>query len=316
MNKTKYNQFCKMEDHMPLQNQPWWLDAVYGKNNWDVILVEKGGKIIASFPYSIKRKIMFKIIAMPILTQRLAIYIKYPEKQKYAKRKSLEKKVTTKIIDSLPGFDLFSMNLDYSLDSWLPFSWKGFKQSTNYTYIIENIKPEELFQGFDNDIRRRIKKAQEAGIVSSESSNIRKFYNLNKQTFERQNRVIPYSFKFIENFYKACVENNACRMQFAKDSNGEVIATSFLVYDKQSVYYLMGGVDSAKRKLGGMDLLLYEGIKFAMETGRKFDFEGSMVESIEKYFKGFGGKQVAYSQITKINSRLLKIRECFMELLK
>ena len=50
--KRKYCDFCSQEP-ISVFSQYWWLDAVCEDNNWDVILYEKGGQIVASFPYYI-----------------------------------------------------------------------------------------------------------------------------------------------------------------------------------------------------------------------------------------------------------------------
>jgi hypothetical protein len=56
-----------------------------------------------------------------------------------------------------------------------------------------------------------------------------------------------------------------------------------------------------------MDLVLFESIKFAMQSKRAFDFEGSMIESIEKYFRTFGAIQKPYHSVSKTSSKSLKI---------
>ena len=71
----------------------------------------------------------------------------------------------------------------------------------------------------------------------------------------------------------------------------------------------MGGIDPEKRDLGAMDLLQYESIRFALNSKRSYDFEGSMIESIEKYFRSFGSIQKAYFQVTKTQSKILKTLE-------
>jgi hypothetical protein len=38
-------------------------------------------------------------------------------------------------------------------------------------------------------------------------------------------------------------------------------------------------------------------MRFAPEMGLKFDFEGSMIEPIERAFRAFGGLQVRYLQV-------------------
>ncbi len=308
-NKEKYRKFCKTEENIPIFCKDWWLDAVCGEHNWDVVLVEKGGQISASLPFYKTKKSVFNVVNMPMLTQFLGPYIKYPVKQKYYKKLSWEKKMMEELISKLPPFDYFSQAFDKKITNWLPFYWADYKQTTLYSYVINNISIEELEKNFETDIRRRIKKAANIGVVVSENTDIKKFYKLNCQTFIRQNKPIPYSFDFVNHLYKACKENNSCKMYFAEDEFGETIAANFLVYDSNTVYYLMGGIDAEKRDLGGMDVVQHESIKFALENGREFDFEGSMIESIEKYFRSFGSIQQPYSLITKTNSKLLKIRE-------
>ncbi|MGJ0302835.1 hypothetical protein NG774_05830 [Aliarcobacter cryaerophilus] len=60
----------------------------------------------------------------------------------------------------------------------------------------------------------------------------------------------------------------------------------------------------------------FESIKYALESGRRFDFEGSMIESIEKYFRSFGAIQKPYFHITKTNSKILKLKKVIKEILK
>lgn len=45
-NKSKYRNLCAVEKNIPIFSQDWWLDAVCGEENWDVIIIEKGGIIL------------------------------------------------------------------------------------------------------------------------------------------------------------------------------------------------------------------------------------------------------------------------------
>jgi len=307
-NRNKYRMFCKKDDAIPLFSQAWWLDAVAGENNWDVALVEKGGNIFASMPYCIEKKYGQTIIKHPKLTQTLGIYFNYPKNQKYYKKLSFEKEMMTKLIEQLPKFDKFTKSFNYNSTNLLPFYWKGFSLNVNYTYIIEKLSIEELEKGFETDIRRRRRKAEENHIKVYESTDIEKFYELNKMTFIRQNATIPYSMEFVKNLYFATQKHNASKIFFAEHEN-RIIAASFLVFDKNHLYYIMGGIDPDKRDLGGMDIVHYKSIQFALESNRIYDFEGSMIESIEKYVRKFGAIQKPYFQVSKVNSRVLKMKE-------
>ena len=42
-NKSKYRNLCTKEKTTPIFSKDLWMDAVCGENNWDVLLVERGG---------------------------------------------------------------------------------------------------------------------------------------------------------------------------------------------------------------------------------------------------------------------------------
>ena len=96
---------------------------------------------------------------MPPLTQTMGPYIKYPEGQKYARKLAYEKEMMTNLIDQLPKVDYFCQNFHSSITNWLPFYWKGFEQSTRYSYVISEFN-EEIELVFQENIRREIKKAK------------------------------------------------------------------------------------------------------------------------------------------------------------
>jgi len=303
-NKQKYKKFCQKEN-LPVFMSSDWLDNVCTDSmEWDVILYEKGGKIWGSFVYTIKKQYGFSLILMPKLTQYLGPYIKYPEGQKYYKRLSWEKEIMNYFIDNLPKFDYLNINFHYSITNWLPFFWKGFNQVTRYSYIItNNITLNELSRNFETDIRRRRRKAEKFGVIVENSEDIELLYNLASMTFNRQKVKIPYTLNLLKKLYYNNKEN--LKINLAK-YNGNYIAGNLLLISKDSIIYLIGGVDPNYKDLGAMDLIQYESIKFALENNKKFDFEGSMIESIEKYFRGFGGIQTQYFKINKISSIFLR----------
>jgi hypothetical protein len=68
----------------------------------------------------------------------------------------------------------------------------------------------------------------------------------------------------------------------------------------------MGGANPELRSSGATSLCLWEAIRFASKVCSRFDFEGSMIEPVERFFRGFGARQVPYFQINK-KSRLLQM---------
>jgi hypothetical protein len=106
---------------------------------------------------------------------------------------------------------------------------------------------------------------------------------------------------------KACERHNARKIFFAVDRDGNVHAAVHIIWDENSAYYLMSGGDLIFRNSGTTSLCLWEAIKFASTVTKRFDFEGSMLEPVERFFRAFGARQVPYFHIAKTNSPLLKL---------
>jgi len=313
--KERYKLHCEQEKSISIFSQSWWLDCVASKDAWDVCLVEKGGHIVASMPYVIKNKIGIKICTMPTITQSLGPWIK-PSKAKYSQQLSQQKFLMNQLIRQLPDFDYFLQNWHYSQTNWLPFYWQGFKQSNSFTYVIEDLSDlNKVWLGFRENIRRDIRKASNRfNLIVDDSLSVMDFMELNKKVFMRQNKTASYSEEFVQKLDQSCVENASRKIFIAIDEHGRKHAGVYLVWDKDCAYYLLGGGDPDLRNSGATSLCMWEAIKFASTVVNKFDFEGSMIEPIERFVRAFGAKQKPYHTITKTPSLILRIRAAFMQL--
>ena len=172
-NKEKYKEFCN-QTPLPIFSQNWWLDAVCGPNNWDVGIIEKGGEVVATLPYYLKRKGPFKIITMPPLTQTMGPWIKFPEDQKHATKLSYEKEIMNTLIEQLPTVDYFCQNFHHTITNWLPFHWNNYTQTTRYTYVLNNIEnTKTIYSDFNQAKKKNIKKASKLLTVKYDLSAIK-----------------------------------------------------------------------------------------------------------------------------------------------
>jgi hypothetical protein len=304
-NKELYRVLCQKEPGIPIFSQCWWLDAVGGESNWDVAMVIRGGSVLAALPYYCEHTLRMNKIVMPVLTQTMGPWLNYPAGQKLHTKLSFEKECLTELIEMLPPFDVFQQNFHYSIGNWLPFYWKGFNQSTRYTYVLENIGDSEVtFERFRSNIKTDIRKAIKHIDVMCGEEGIEEFYQLNALSYERQGMAIPYSLSFIRNLDAKCAERRCRKIFFAKDQHdGKIHAAAYLVWDRNSAYYLMGGGDPLYRNSGATSLMLWKAIQYASTVANTFDFEGSMLEPVERFFRSFGAIQKPYFQITKRNYR-------------
>jgi hypothetical protein len=308
--KDLYREFCKKELTIPIFSKDWWLDAVCGGDNWDVALVKRGELIGASLPYKKIPKFNQPNLVMPKLTQTLGPWLR-PSKAKYANMLAEQKDLMAELINQLPPFDYFSQNFHYSITNWLPFYWQGFSQTTRYTYVIDDLSDiNKVWDGLLPNIRTDIKKAQNRfGVEVCDDLGIDSFLDANELTFVRQGQKLPYERQFVKRFDDACVAHDARKIFFGRDKEGKIHAAAYIIWDENSAYYLMGGGDPELRNSGATSHCMWEAIQFAAGVTRKFDFEGSMIEPVERFFRAFGAKQVPYFSISKTNSRLSLLKQ-------
>jgi hypothetical protein len=88
-------------------------------------------------------------------------------------------------------------------------------------------------------------------------------------------------------------------MLFAQDEAGRVHAVSYAVWDRNAAYYLIGGGDPALRTSGASSLLMWESIMRARAVTDVFDFEGSMLRPVERFFRAFGARQTPYLRVSR-----------------
>ena len=84
------------------------------------------------------------------------------------------------------------------------------------------------------------------------------------------------------------------------DKEGKAHAATFIAWDRKRAYNLASGSDPELRASGAESFLLWHLLKFAADRTEAFDFAGSVVQSIEKFERGFGARLVPYNRILKL----------------
>lgn len=299
-NLEKYRMFSESEKSIPLFSKGWWMDAVC-EDNWDVILLENADVIIASLPYYFQEMNHWIEIKKAILTQTNGIWINYPQNQKYEKRLSFENRVMNYIIDEIEKLPItqYQQYFHFTIENWLPFYWRGYSQTTRYTYVIEDTSNlQQIYENFNSNLRKSIRKAEKQVTVKEDIS-IDEFYCFNKMTFKRQGLDIPYSIEIVSRIDEACNKRDARKTFYCVDENNQIHSAIYFVWDDDTVYYLMSGSHPDYRNTQSLSLLMFEGIKLAHQLNKKFNFEGSMKKNIEHHFRQFGAIQKAYHHIFK-----------------
>ena len=315
--KEKYSEFFNQHNDICIFSSPWWLDATAGAENWDVILVEQDGGIVATFPYILNRGRFGNHIGMPMLTQKLGPYIVYCEEQlNEYKRIEYENGIFAAIISELPDFALFNVNFDSRYRNWLEFYWNGFKQTSKYTYRIENLKASDWFELFEKSKRKKVRKGEKAFEFRLDLS-ADEFYDCFAEVIKGRNDEVSYSKDFFCKLYNAIYEHKAGRTFYCADNEtGEVAAIKFIVWDSSTAYDIIGMRPKKYNSSGSTEFLTYKCVEYVSEFVNCFDFEGSMIKGVEDAYRGYGTHQTEYFNISKDNRLIVPLLKDFRNIVR
>ncbi|MCB0662342.1 MAG: GNAT family N-acetyltransferase [Saprospiraceae bacterium] len=297
----KYRQLAQKLS-LPLQLQPWWWDAICG-DHWDVALVEENnGDLLAALPYVIIKKGGISVLQQPPFTTYSGLWIKYPTDDGFKRpaQFAFEKKVFAALADQIPRVPFCSFHLSPGISNSLPFMWKGFTSSTRYTYLLDlNVGKDILFENFKQSLRTDLRKPIEKLEIKTIDA-IDEFYPLLKESYHNQGGTIPYKYETIQHLWKVLKEYQSGKLYLAcHGDNNKPIAGLLTAWDAQKVHAVASGQSGDNKPGPIMAQLFWQAIQDHIGKQEVFDFEGSMVENIEHFLRGFGGHLTPYFRISK-----------------
>lgn len=287
-------------------SMPWWLDAV-APGRWGQATVSHDGRIVARIPWAEERMpvrgIHLRRVGSPRLTPFLAPRLELGD-GKHVTRLAREHRLLGELIDDLPPFDYLSYTFGPSFTNWLPFADRGFAASLRTTYVIDALDDlDAVRRGMSDDCRKAIRKAEKIVAVETDTR-VDRLVSMIDSTFTRQGRDNPWGAELLERLFAAVHERGAGEILTAVDAAGETHASMLLVYDTDQSYYLTGGTNTALRSSGAHSLLLWEAIQRSAARVGVFDFEGSMIPGVARFFRGFGSRPVSYVHVTGTSRRM------------
>lgn len=280
-----------MQETNNLFEEPWWLDIVASGAWAEAVSRDKNGDIQARIAYVHNDK----GVCMPPFTQTLGIWMRDDLKKDYG----AQKEAVYGLFEEINGHKEITVRLAPENEYVLPFRWMGYHLEPWFTYRISDLEDcGELYSGFNKTAKKNIKSAKNKVTVHDETD-IDVLLDLLDKTFEAQGRKNPMSKEVIRRIVETCDRNGHGQYMDARDKESNVHSCAYFVYDERVCYYLFGASDPRFRSSGAQSLILWEGIQMAAGKSAAFDFEGSMVEGIENFFRQFGGRCIPYYEVRK-----------------
>jgi len=276
-----------------------WL-SVYEATITTVGIFKDEKQLIGGFYYVSAKKYGFSFIKLPPYTPHCGLFF-VSESSNRSSGNSFSKEVITAVCEYImkQGSAITVLAIPSNIIDLQPFIWNKFKVVPNYTYRISLSRSmEEIRNNFDPKNRNVINKAvKEAVSVHEDILSKGELYDFFEVALRSAGANV-YRNELYAIFHDFSDRNNSFSLTAKKD--GEVLGSVFCVFDKQNCYYLLGGLSKKSGIAGVNNLLVLRSIEIAKEKGcDTFDFEGSMLKGVEKFFRSFGPELVPYYTVNK-----------------
>lgn len=294
-------------EKLPVFYEPWYLDIISQGNDWFVIVVlGKDNSVNGLWPIIKYKKWGITFAMNPLLMPYSGpILFPYSNIIKPQKKDSFNKNVISDLIDQLPaGITPLKVKCNPKINSWLPFYWKGFTQTTKYTYQLDVKNKETLEEGYTSKLRNSLKNPS-VKFVESENAEIA--FDLIRNILDKKTGKQQINKKLFLSLDAKLDKNKGRKMFFAQRSSGEDIATAYLILSHKTAYLMFVGSKGLTKEEGGVTRqLIHHAILNMPDYIEIFDFEGSMIEKVEYIFRSFGGNRTAYHEVSRVKGKWLQ----------
>ena len=285
-----YSYVAQSNIQLPFYLQDWWMSAVCGEANWDIISHQSSGELVGFMPFQIRRKLGFHELRTPDFTPYSGPWLRASKKEKSHHILSEYEADITEMIKSLPSHTFMDLKLSPKLDNALPFSWHGYRPSVLYTYVMAmETNVEDIFSQFNRTVRKELSKGEYSVSTIEALTSRNHLKNHNKNISVNQFEILDRLVLELDD------RNYAIRLGAFKNNKLAATLTAFL--DHNVIYLLSSSVDKGVGSNMGFYALVWELIQRYQTQASRIDFMGSMKKDIASGFRALSALPLPYLRI-------------------
>jgi hypothetical protein len=279
INYSKWDNVMSAADNSLIYGFSWYLDCV--SPQWEALVDENFEYIM---PLPVKRKKGLKYIVQPILTQQLGIFSK----------QHISESIVKKFVRSIPYLS-YEMNLNENNFISHAVFQPNFILSLDAAY-------EELIKNFSTNTLRNIRKGEKCNLLVNWELTLIEFIQFFFE--EEKNYSLPDKNTTIK-LVESALKRNQIKLVGIKTINQELIAVLGLIISGNRLIYLLPSSNIEGKEKAAMFLMVNEIIKKYAGTDSFFHFEGSKIDGIARFYKGFGAVSVPYYTIKRFRPHFI-----------
>ena len=131
--------------------------------------------------------------------------------------------------------------------------------------------------------------------------------SLINETLNRKEKSLAIDKQIFFEIDQGLKNTNNRKIFIAKNHKNVVIGCTYIMLSQDIAYMMfIGSKDLQKAESGAIRKLIHYSIFNLPPHIKSFDFEGSMIQDVEHLFRSFGGRRVAYHEISRVKNKWLR----------
>lgn len=257
----------------------WYLNIV--SPGWEALVA---GDYEFVMPIPVKRKYHFPYVVQPHFTQQLGVFSKNP----------VNETILNQFIKKIPYYS-YQLNLNkQNINSEIEVL-PNYILNLNSAYTL-------IASKYSKNTQRNIEKAQKNSLIIDNqlsTDDFIEFYKASQKTYQ------PAQGDIIRKIIDAGIEKKIVNLYGIRSADNELVASLCILISSKRMTYLLPVSSTEGKKLSAMFLMIDKLIRQNAEKEIIFDFEGSQIDGIARFYKGFGAENQPYFMLKRFRPSYL-----------
>ncbi|MGH9814868.1 MAG: GNAT family N-acetyltransferase [Candidatus Acidiferrales bacterium] len=287
--------------HGTVFHYSWWLECTTPR--FEILAARDGtGAVVGGIPLPRARRWGLELIHPPVLTPYLGPVFDLRGAEANSERLSWMRGCGELLAQHIEKFDSFRCTAGACAPDLQGLLWAGFRAELAYTFRFSAASSKSAAEGIARTHKQQLVKARRLNLTVSREDKVAELLELSTQTFARQGLKSPYHTETVKRLWAAAQERGQAQIYVARTPGGNAVAALLTVHDRRTTYQIISGVDTAHRELPGPYAVLWQAVEDTLAAGRDFDFEGSGLRGVERFYRRWGAAAVPVWKIEKAGS--------------
>jgi hypothetical protein len=261
----------------------WYLDIV--ADNWDVLVLDDY-KAVMPIPW--KKKYFIRYVHPPLWLLELGVF---------SLDATINFQIFFKTLFRAFRFVESRLNTDMKIDAD-----SVFLEPKEMQVVSLEQGYDAVFNNYRKDRKKDLAKANKLDLTEKWKDSAVNLITLFKNNVGKRTPNIQESdYIILKKLMTICIEKRVGEVLSIYDNENQIVASGFFLKHKKTVTILVSSTDFKNRKNGANTFLIDKAIQEYEKDFDIFNFGGSSIQSIAKYFLSFGGNSLNYQQI-KLNT--------------